>query len=92
MTRLLLIALLLESGFVLLVVPWSSFWDRNYFAASLPLLHAVITNNFIRGAISGLGVVNLVAGIVDLYSLLSARHTGTAHRSGVVPPRPAAED
>ena len=29
---LLLAAFFLEIGFVLLVVPWSSYWDRNFFA------------------------------------------------------------
>lgn len=74
MTRLLLIALFLEAGFVLVVVPWSSFWDRNYFAESLPALDALISNNYVRGAVSGLGVVNLAAGIAELFSLLIARH------------------
>ena len=74
MSRLLLVALFLEVGFVLVVVPWSASWDRNYFAQVLPQLHALITNNYIRGAISGLGVINLVAGIVELVSVFVARH------------------
>ena len=74
MSRLLLIALFLEAGFVLVVVPWSSFWDRNYFAESLPIIHAIISNNYVRGAVSGLGLVNIVAGIADLFSLLMGRH------------------
>ena len=36
MRRLLLIAFFLEVGFVLIVVPWSAYWDRNYFALALP--------------------------------------------------------
>ncbi len=51
---------------ILVLVPWSSFWERNYFAESLPLLHAVINNNFVRGAVSGVGVLNILAGLVDL--------------------------
>ena len=73
MIRLLLTALMLEAGLVLLVVPWSVYWERNYFAESLPLLHAFITNNFVRGAVSGLGVVNILAGLADLLSLVIAR-------------------
>lgn len=71
--RLLLIAFFLEVGFVLTVVPWSTYWDRNYFADALPLLHMLITNDFVRGAVSGLGVVNIVAGIAELFSVFSAR-------------------
>ena len=74
MSRLLLIALFLETGFVLVVVPWSSFWDRNYFAESLPFLLDILGNNYVRGAVSGLGVVNVAAGVSELFSLLMARH------------------
>lgn len=80
MRRLALIALFLEVGFALVIVPWSAFWDRNYFAQGVPLVHDVITNNFVRGAVSGLGLVNLVVGISELVSLLLARHA--------VPPLP----
>ena len=73
MTRLLLIVFFLEVGLVLAVAPWSSFWERNYFATALPMLHAVITSAYVRGAISGLGLVNLVAAAAELRSLLAAR-------------------
>ena len=71
--RLLLIAFFLEVGFVLTVVPWSAYWDRNYFAESLPFLQSLITNDFVRGAVSGLGLVNVCAGIADLAAVFSAR-------------------
>lgn len=74
MRRLLLIAFFLEVGFVLIVVPWSAYWDRNYFAQSLPLLHGIITNNFVRGAVSGLGVINVWAGVGELISLMLSRN------------------
>jgi hypothetical protein len=73
MKRLLLIAFFLEVGFVLILVPWSPFWDRNYFAQHLPVVEAVITNDFVRGAISGLGVLNLLMGIGEIASLFLAR-------------------
>jgi hypothetical protein len=71
--RLFLIAFFLEVGFALMVVPWSSFWDRNYFAQAVPGVAAFITNDFVRGGVSGLGLVNLVAGMAELMSLLMAR-------------------
>ena len=77
MNRLLLIAVFLEVGIVLLVVPWSRFWDRNYFAESLPFVQAVMSNGFVRGAISGLGLLNLFAGLIELVSLLMARRSET---------------
>jgi hypothetical protein len=71
--RLLRSALLLEFGFVLIVVPWSSYWDRNYFADLVPYLHAVLINNFVRGAVTGLGVINIIAGVSELVSVYAGR-------------------
>ncbi len=51
-------------------VPWTAFWERNYFAESLPLLDALIKNHFVRGAVSGVGVLNILAGMADLRSLI----------------------
>ena len=77
MKRLLIVAFFFEFGFALLIVPWSAFWDRNYFAEMVPALHAVITNNFVRGAVSGLGVINLLSGLGELISIIIARRTDT---------------
>ncbi len=76
MRRVLIIALFIEAGFVLVVAPWSSFWDRNYFADALPVVRTVISNNYVRGAVSGLGLINIAAGIADLVSLFAARRVG----------------
>ena len=73
MMRLILIVFYVEVGLVLAVVPWSAYWERNYFADILPVLHAIITNSFFRGAVSGLGLVNLAAAIAELRSLLAGR-------------------
>ena len=74
MRRLALVALFLEIGFLLVVIPWSGFWDHNYFAQAVPFVQALITNNFVRGAVSGLGLVNVYLGLAELVSTLSARH------------------
>ena len=73
MIRLLLVAFFFEAGLALLLVPWSSYWDHNYFVASFPLLQTAVTNNFVRGAVSGLGLVNVAAGLVELFSLFAAQ-------------------
>ena len=75
--RLLLTAFFLETGAVLVLAPWSQFWDRNYFAEMVPVVHTIIKNNFVRGAVSGLGLINLASGLAELISLLLARHTDT---------------
>jgi hypothetical protein len=71
--RLLLTAFFLETGAVLLLAPWSQFWDRNYFAQGLPLVHALMINNFVRGAVSGLGIVNMVAAVAEIHAFFSER-------------------
>lgn len=71
--RLLLAALFLETGFVLLVVPWSPYWDRNFFASSLPALQGLLMSNYVRGAVSGLGVVNVLAAAGELIDLFLTR-------------------
>lgn len=71
----LLVAYFLEVGLVLVLVPWSGFWDRNYFAEALPVLQDVLRNNYVRGAVSGLGIVNLLIGFAELGSVLWARRT-----------------
>jgi len=87
--RLVLVAFFFEIGFALIVVPWSAFWDRNYFAQVAPPLEALITNNFVRGAVSGLGVINILAGLAELASMMLAR---SAERPPSVKPSQLAED
>jgi ABC-type transport system involved in cytochrome c biogenesis permease subunit len=58
---------------LLLVLPWSAFWEQNYFAAAWSWTHAIAANNFVRGAVSGVGVVNLCAGFADLAQVFEAR-------------------
>ena len=66
-------ALFLEVGLLLVVLPWSGFWDRNYFVSASPGLRRFIANDFVRGAVTGLGFVNLFAGLADLALLLAVR-------------------
>jgi hypothetical protein len=71
--RLLLVAYFIEVGLLLVLVPWSPFWERNYFVAAYPAIHEFISNHYVRGAVSGLGVVNLLLGFNELASVLMAR-------------------
>ena len=69
--RLLLTAFFFEAGLVLLIIPWSIYWEQNYFVQALPAVQAFITNDFVRGAVSGLGLVNLLAGLGEIWALLT---------------------
>ena len=70
--RVLLIVYLLESGLVLLVAPWSTYWGRNWLIEISPLLGGVMRLAVVRGAVSGVGVVNLYAGLWELVASLLA--------------------
>ena len=74
--RLLYVAYFLEVGLLLVLVPWSAFWERNYFVGLYPPLLQMLRNNYVRGGVSGLGVVNLLVGFYDLSDLLMARRFG----------------
>ena len=52
---------------------WPALWDHNYFAETFPALQVILTNNFVRGAVTGLGLVNLAAGFADLAHLFASR-------------------
>ena len=56
---------LFEVGIFLLLVPWSAFWENNYFVARLDLLQSLCLNPFLRGLISGLGALHLLVGAID---------------------------
>lgn len=60
--RLLRIALALftfEVGIFLVIFPWTQSWDLNYFQSLNGTLQALWQNDSFRGAITGLGFVNL---------------------------------
>lgn len=63
---------------LLILIPWSPFWDRNYFAALVPGLESFLGNAFVRGAVSGLGVVNVLAAIAELVDLFIGRGRANA--------------
>ena len=74
LTRILFAAYFLEAGLILVVAPWSGFWDRNLFLYSIPSLQQVLASPFARGAVSGVGAITVVAGLAELSGMLSKRN------------------
>ena len=72
-TRVLFAAYFLEAGFILVVAPWSGFWDRNFFAVNAPALQPWLDSPFVRGAVSGIGGITAIAGLAELGGLLALR-------------------
>ncbi len=68
-----MVAYFVEVGLLLMVLPWyGEYWDGNYFASMWPGLRLVLANHFVRGAVSGLGVLNLCAGLFTLAPFFTA--------------------
>src|SRR5262245_55948637 len=57
-----------EVGIFLLVAPWMlpHVWEQNYFYFLYPSLKALFMSGYFRGAVSGLGLLNISLGILDL--------------------------
>ena len=68
-----------ELGAFLVVFPWTSYWDQHYFSWIAPnsseqlalaqWWHSVWLSPVFRGAISGLGLVNLYIAFVSVFRL-----------------------
>jgi hypothetical protein len=82
MTRVLFAAYFIEAGLILIVAPWSTFWDRNFFGSRVPLVGWLLSNLFVRGAVSGIGGLTTLAGLAELAGIFSAKR----------PKEPALED
>jgi hypothetical protein len=60
-------------GIVLIVFPWTGYWDHNYFVTFSRDLEPALASPWLRGAVSGIGIVTLLAGLADLLALLLGR-------------------
>jgi hypothetical protein len=61
--RVVILMVWLEVGLTLILVPWSDIWDANYFLYQNPALGIFLKNPFLRGAISGLGLINVLLSV-----------------------------
>jgi hypothetical protein len=69
MNRLLAVAFILfcfEIGLFLMFVPWSALWEHNLLLVYSFTLRGFLLNNFVRGAVSGLGAVDVLLGLSEL--------------------------
>jgi len=59
----LLVVLLCTMGAVLFYLPWTSLWEKNYFLSHFPSLMRILLHPAFRGAVSGLGVLDIFLAI-----------------------------
>jgi hypothetical protein len=55
----------IEIGLVLAVLPWRPVWTDNSIVIAYPMLRAFLGNNFVRGVVTGVGLLDLWIGIWD---------------------------
>lgn len=58
--RILLVLACFELGILLVLAPWSGFWEQNYFITHYPSLIPILLHPSARGLISGLGVLDII--------------------------------
>lgn len=58
-----------EIGLFLAVFPWVEIWNTNYFSAWIPQLENVWGDPYFRGAITGLGLVNIYVACAEVLRL-----------------------
>ena len=61
------ILLAFEVGLFLVMFPWSATWENNFFLNSIPGLKDFLMSYYIRGAVSGLGFVNVFMAIGEAW-------------------------
>lgn len=60
-------------GIILVVVPWTALWDANYLLQPYPQVRALLLSGYMRGTVSGLGLVNIVLALDEAQQRLRAR-------------------
>jgi hypothetical protein len=68
----------LEAGLFFIVVPWTRVWSMNPLLHATPALLLFAANPFVRGFVSGFGVVHILIGVKDVMRIASARRDGQA--------------
>lgn len=53
----------IELGMLLAVLPWTRIWTDNSLLAAHPAWRALVLDNFVRGIITGIGLVDVWIGI-----------------------------
>jgi hypothetical protein len=58
-----------ELGVFLLVYPWASHWDVNYYRFLPTWARGVWASPYFRGAVSGLGLLNIYISLIEVIRL-----------------------
>ena len=73
LASLLFIIVCFEVGVFLLVFPWMDYWNNNSIASFAPWVRAIWESSYFRGALSGLGLVNIYISLGEVLRLRRPR-------------------
>ena len=71
--RIVFLLFCLEVGLILLLLPWTLLWDNNYFFGLDSGWRGFWLSSYVRGAVSGLGLVNLWIAVAEGVKLVRRR-------------------
>ncbi len=66
-------------GCFLMLFPWLRIWEHNYLLYQYPALRPIVGNPFLKGAVLGLGVVNLIIGFLEIAHLRKGARVSFPH-------------
>ena len=66
-----------EMGVFLFLFPWIPLWSENFFMAHYPWVASFAQNYYLRGGISGLGLIDVFLALHEVWRL--RRSIGWAH-------------
>jgi len=72
-----------EVGAFLTVFPWTPQWENNSVASLLPWLRVFWVNSYFRGALSGIGLLNIYISLGEVSRL---RRSGGSRPTAKLPP------
>lgn len=67
-----------EAGLFFMVVPWTRIWTMNSLLHSTASLALLADNPFLRGFVSGVGMLHLIVGTRELFRLARSRRGSQA--------------
>lgn len=63
----------LEAGLFFAIVPWTVIWTLNPLLHSSVAIGVIADNPFVRGFVSGIGLLHLIVGVRDLMAMARER-------------------